>query len=351
MKRLGILMCTFLLLFSFAVTAFSVETDGIDNGVEWDGATAYKLLDGESNCNVNFGLVKVKFDNKNNAIYLCFMFKDINLELDNQQVGISLKIEDSEPFLLTVNCSPSEYDVDKYSFEGAISVNENHGATCEVRLGIKHGLPQTVSGSVRFIDSQGSPSNFYNFTLVNEEYEEPTDVIMAPTRDSDDPAYNPDLLDEKTTRKSRKKTTTQKTTTEEFVIKTSPPYSYTGRTKASTTQRLKTSEFSAGKTVKTEKATQKSAGVTVYYYEKEVILSQVIVTQMVTQPEETSSVQTVNETEAVEAVLQDEEKIFSLTRGNKYKIISACICGALLLAIAVFGSINAKKDKNNSDSD
>ena len=57
-----------LLIFLSCITAFGVNIDGNNQGVEWDGATAYKLFSGESNSSVNFGAVKVKFAPEDYAI-------------------------------------------------------------------------------------------------------------------------------------------------------------------------------------------------------------------------------------------------------------------------------------------
>lgn len=338
MKRVFAAIASLLFLFSFVVSAFSVDIDGFDMGTEWDGATTYKLVNGESNCNVNFGAVKVKFDCKNSAVFLCFMFIDPALKPDNTLVGISLEIENSSPFEITMSSSPAGYDISKYSFDGAMSVDENSGATCEVRIGVKEGLPKTLDCTVRFIDASGAPSNYYDFTLVNEEYVETTALVIAPTQDNSDPAYNPNLLTSKTTKakttkiKTTKATTSKKqTTTKNTAIKTTKPQ--TSATKAETVK--KTTKASVPDTV---------AGVTVFYYEKEVVVLQ----QAPPTSAETQTETTVYEPTTAEFTeMSDTQKNVSLSQGQKYKKIITAIGGILFLIIAACGVVGIKRGKNS----
>ncbi len=105
MKRFCVCFVAILCLFGF-LNAHAVEIDGIDGGYEWDGLQPYVLISGESNCSVNLGTMKLKFDNENRAVFFCFMLKDPKLEKDNLNVGISLSIENSEPFVITMSSTP-----------------------------------------------------------------------------------------------------------------------------------------------------------------------------------------------------------------------------------------------------
>lgn len=344
MKKAVACIMALLCALSFVMIAYSAKIDGIDGGYEWDGATSYIFIDGESNCGVKLGIMKIKFDNENRAIFFCFMLSDPHLEPDNLQTGISLTIENSSSFVLTMSENPNSFDINKYSFEGAMSVDDNNGATCEVRLGIKEGLPKTINGSVRYIDSEGIPSNEYKFSVVNEGYVELTALEVSPTADSDDPAYNPGLLTEKakTTKKSTTKstttrknrytkatTTTVKYTTEKFVINTSPPYSYVRTTVPSTTKKSETTTAE-----KTTKSAKTQAGVTVYYYEKEIIISQVIITDPI--EETTAAPETFTEAETPTTAI-------SLSTGKKYKYIIGISATVLFLLLAAWAAIGAKK--------
>ncbi len=340
MKRLLAVICFLIMLFLFVLSAFSAHIDGFDTGAEWDGATTYKLVNGESNCGVNFGAVKVEFDFENSAVFLCFMFIDPVLEQDNSLAGISLEIENSSPFEITLNNSPSSYDIQKYSFDGALSVDENNGVTCEIRIGIKSGLPKTLDGRVRFIDAKGEPSNYYNFSLINEKYVETTALEIAPTHDNSDPAYNPDLLTSKTA--NAKRTTQKRSTTQKFVIKTSPPYSYTGKTKETS---KKSTEPAKSETL---------AAATIVYYEKEVIISHIPVTEAAVNviKNELTATGTTHSVETemhYSTEVSETSKTMPLSKGQKYKTIATFFGGLLFLIIAVFGAFSAKKNRDSSN--
>ena len=347
MKRFSAAVLALAFLFVFASEAVSMKIDGIDNGVDWDGATVYDLIGGSSNCGVTQGFVKVKFDNKNSAVYLCFMFIDPALKKDNLNAGISVQIEGSTPFVLTMSNSPSDYDIDSYSCSGAMTINEHNGATCEMRIGFKSGVPQRISGSVRFIDAEGAPSNYYPFTLINEEYSEPTNLIISPTADNKDPAYNPNLMTERSTKAKSEKTTKQKTTratTTKFYIQTSPPVTYTGKTKAQTTKRTttKTESQSTAEKVETTKKKQTSpVGATIYYYEKEVIISVVTAEQQ--------STNAVTEALVISETESEKAAGISLSNGTKYKKAAIAIGIILFLTIAAAGTFGAKKSRTNSE--
>lgn len=343
MKRIFAAIVSFVILFSFAVSAFSADIDGFDMGTEWDGATAYKLVDGESNCNVNFGVVKVKFDFKNSAVFLCFMFIDPDLKSDNTMAGISLEVENSSPFEITMSSSPAGYDISKYSFDGAISIDENRGAICEVRIGVKEGLPKTLDCTVRFIDASGEPSNYYDFTLVNEEYVETTALVIAPTQDNRDPAYNIDLLTSETTKekttkvkttkvKTTKETTAKKqTSTKKPAIKTTKPYTTRAKTKKETTK---------------ASAVETAAAVTVFYYEKEVVIVQQAPQTFAETQTETSLYEP---TTAEYTEMSATQKVVSLSQGQKYKKIITAIGGVLFFVIAAFGVVGIRRSKNSHE--
>ena len=169
MKHIVSFICILILLLSFILSAFSYDIDGIDNGYEWDGAIVSKILDGESNCGVNFGVVKYKFDYETSAVLFCFMFSDPDVTPENNNAGILLTVEDST-FEFNASDGKKSENIDPYSFDGAIHLDENNGATAEIRVGIKAGLPKSLDCCVRFIDSQGYYSNYYYFTIINDEY-------------------------------------------------------------------------------------------------------------------------------------------------------------------------------------
>lgn len=332
------------------VFAFAFKTDGYDADREWIDAKSYKLVYADSNCGVTHGLVKVKFDSENSAVYLCFRFVDPGLEKDNEKAGISATFEDSEPFVLTVVSGPREYDMDRYRFEGATSIDEQHGATCEIRLGMKYGLPRELCGSVRFIDALGEPSNVYKFVLVNEEYVETSARILTSGRREPETsrrsktARTPGTTEEKTTKRRRTSgpATTQERTTE-FVIKTSPPCVYERKTEPPTARRKTDSpKISAVKTSRAKKPSSrgpKKPETVIRYVEKEIIVSLIYVVRETETAPETTAETTAETTRVVE----DMEAVVSVSRGKLYRAITTVGGAVLTAAVAAWGAASSGK--------
>lgn len=352
MKRFISLFILILFINALTFSAFSFKIDGKDSGVEWDGATVYNLIDGDSNCGVDLGVVKCMLDNKNSAVYMCFMFSDPNFTSDNLNAGISLTVEENSTFEVVAEDAVIYENINPYSFDGAVFVDENEGATCEVRVGFKAFIPEYIEFSVRFIDSQGFYSNHYRFTVVNEEYSSSEEYIMSPTNDNSDPAYNPDAdkYEDDDIRTTRKKTTTQKTTkkfttkvtssTEE--LKTTLRHKSTRRTTTLKNEPLNNTTTDTTKAVKTQKETVK-----VYYYEKEIYISEVYVSAT----DEVSSVESVekviSDTNCSSAVITTSENTVSLSDGTKYKNLVTVIGLTAFIALACFGVYSAKKNSED----
>ncbi len=317
-----------LLIFLSCFTAFGVNIDGNNQGVEWDGTTVYKLFSGESNSSVNFGAVKVKFDPEDYAIYLCFTFLDPNLQQGNMLAGISLSVENSSPYVLTMANSPFNTNIDKYEVSGAMYIDENNGGTCEIKLGMKYGVPKETVCSVRFIDYLGVPSNIYNFSLINESYTETTQLQFEPTADNSDPVYNPDLLTEEQTKTTKPKKTTTERTAKETTTKVRTTK------KKTTTKPEKTTQTKPKKTTQA-KPKKEAENKTVYVYEKEVIISQVVVT--------VPAVTTEAVTKQTESLTETRPTTINISKGSKYKSIAGVICATAFIAIAAWGAVSAKK--------
>lgn len=336
MKRIIAFASIFVLVICCGLTAFSVDIDGYNDGAEWNEATAVALLNGESNSKINFGTVKYKVDYETNSLFLFFMYLDPDLTQDNLNTGISLTIENSDPFVLTTDSTPITYDVDKYSFEGAISINETNGALCEIRLGMKYGIPDEINGSVRFIDSDGVPSNVYYFTFINELYAE----------------SQAETVKTATTKKSAtvKETTTKATTTASTTLRkidlNIPNFDFLSGDDKTTTKKSETKTTNKKeKTTKSDKTTKaaKTKKSTVKVYEKEVYIS--IVTEIVENP--------ASEATETATVIQTEDNIsdgeISTTQGSKYKTITAICGGIALIAVAVLGTIGSNRKAKKDD--
>lgn len=336
MKRLLCAVAALLMLLAFAVSAFSVTVDGIDGGAEWDGAPVKRLLSGESNCKVNFAAVKAKVASSESAVYLCFMFKDPDAALFNPAAGVILNVG-NDTFTVTMESAPCSDDTADHSFDAAITADQNHGMTCEIRLGVKHGVPKSLDMSVRFIDTAGELSNHYAFTVENAEYSETKPVIVAPPTER--PAAPPTEKPAKTTK--AKKTTTQQNTTKWQTTRkattkrpktTTRPVKTTSEctTKAQTQRTTKEPKTKAQRT----KAVRVEGNATVYYYEKEVIISQVIVTVPAAEAETT------------------ENAISALNHGTKMKVIITSLGFLLLLIIAaaaVGGRLMSRRKADEND--
>lgn len=339
MKRLLCAVAALLMLLAFAVSAFSVTVDGIDGGAEWGGAPVKRLLSGESNCKVNFAAVKAKVASSESAVYLCFMFKDPDAALFNPAAGVILNVG-NDTFTVTMESAPCSDDTADHSFDAAITADQNHGMTCEIRLGVKHGVPKSLDMSVRFIDTAGELSNHYAFTVENTEYSETQPVIVAPPTER--PAAPPTEKPAKTTK--AKKTTTQRDITEKQTTRkattkrpktTIRPVKTTAErtTKAQIQRTTKEPKTKAQRT----KAVRVEGNATVYYYEKEVIISQVIVTVPAAEAETT------------------ESAISALNHGTKMKVIITSLGFILLLIIAAAAVggrlLGRRKADENDDTD
>ena len=339
MKRLLCAAAAVLMLLAFAVSAFSVTVDGIDGGAEWDGAPVKRLLSGESNCKVNFAAVKAKVASSESAVYLCFMFKDSDAALFNPAAGVILNVG-NDTFTVTMESAPCSDDTVDHSFDAAITADQNHGMTCEIRLGVKYGVPKSLEMSVRFIDTAGELSNHYAFTVENTEYSETQPVIVAPPTErptaplTEKPAKTTKAKKTTTQRNTTKRQTTRKATTKRPKTTTRPVKTTAERTTEAQTQR--TTKEPKTKAQRT-KAVRVEGNATVYYYEKEVIISQVIVTVPAAEAETT------------------ESAISALNHGTKMKVVITSLGFLLLLIIAAAAVggrlLGRRKVDENDESD
>ena len=345
MKRISALIITFIILSAFIINAFSLDIDGISNGYEWHDAVSYELVKNDSNCNITRGYVKVKFDNENSALYMCFTFVDPYIEQGNLNCGLSISVNGSSTFIVDASSSPINDDIDKYSFDGAVAIDENNGVTSEIRIGFKEGLTRIVECDVQMIDSEGEPSNHYLMNLVNEGFSEKTVINIFPTADNEDPNYNSDIISTKKTTKAKtekvattkKKSVTEKktTSTKNYVVQDSP-MTYSRRTVARRT--TSTTRIIEKETVNC---------VTIYYFEREVIISHVPVTVIVTESTEISDTEIVVESSSAEESSTADTVVKNLSVGSRYKKILIFSGAAAFGLIAIFGVIYTKKNKPN----
>lgn len=328
LKKLTVFFIVLALCFCTFFSANSIYIDGYDSGTEWESAETQLLLNGESNCKVNFGLIKCIFDPEINTAYLCIMFQEPNLSQDNKNVGVSLQIENSEPFVVSASSVTNNIDVDKYYFDGILTIDENNGVTTEIQLGIKHGLPAVLNGKVRFYDSEGVPSNVYSFSIVNSE---------STTQKSNHSGYYENSGTDKTTKALAEETTlkSSKTTTKKnkenttkdnwaFLDLLLPEETTTKKTEKNTKKKTESSV----KTTKAKSHTSKAVEIT------EEINATETVTVLITQTVQTAS-----------HINND----IGLQEGDIYKTITLIAGGLSLVVISFVGTVRAKKDKHNEN--
>ncbi len=347
MKKIALFFLALVLCFSMHLNVYSVSIDGIDKGAEWDGAETQIILNGESNCKANFGLIKWISEPETNNIFLCVMFKDPYLQSDNTNAGVSLQIDNSDPFIVTVNSSPEQYDVDKYYFDGAVMVDSNGGATCELRIGLKFGLPDTINGKIRFYDSDGSPSNVYDFIIENTSATEEYDYIYNGeyneiTNPPSTATIKYTTATHKTTHINPKTTVASKTTTK----RNNDSHNSMGildlliPEKTSAAPAVHTENKTKTETLRTTKKNKKTTNKNIA---------------------ETKAETTVIDTATVSASTESvpEETVISTTTQNTptnnskldaYKFITIVAGGISLVTISVLGTLKAKKQDNNDDS-
>ena len=348
------MLCVLILIFNSSV-AYSADVDGIFSADEWDGAVVAKIFEGESNCGVNFALVHTMIDSENSALFLCFMHKDSSLEYDNTVTGVSLLADGSDYFDVTVSDSPAYSDSSEHSFEGCVTVDKNNGATTEIRIGFKYGLPKEIECTVRFIDSVGALSNVYDFTVVNDEFVEATEMII--TQDLPEETEKEKTVRAEKTTKSKKSPTekrttrkSSKTTTDKLIAKITQENET--RRKSTYSRRVRTTKPRT--TAVSDNITAAPKPATVYYYEKEVIISQVYITQTEATSfvETTQEAKTVTTSEQANASIVTETEIkssFSLSEGAKKKALVGVFAAISFTVIAAAGTRSSKKKTDDND--
>lgn len=318
MKKAVLTAVSLLMLLSFAVQSVAVSVDGFDNGAEWDGAAVLLLENGNSNCKVTFASVKYKVANSENAVYLCFMFTDPDAVEFNPSAGVILNVG-GDSFSVIMENSPCADDSSEYSFDAAITADSNYGMTCEIRLGVKAGVPKSLDLCARFVDTDGELSSYYDFTVENPDYIEPQNDNVQYVN----PNYAHEYEYTEKTTKAKKTTTTKVTTKKQTTKKRKETTTEKAKTTVPKTTKTRTTKVPATKKAKTVAAKKSEEPATVYYYEKEIILSEVVVT--VPQVETTGA-----------RVLPSGDL--------RSKLVLALLGFLLMLIIAAAGAFGARKD-------
>lgn len=201
------------------VSGASVRVDGRLLASEWDDARAVDVISrGEgSNCNVEYARLKAVIDNEENAVYFLFMSMCDGLEKGNTLCGVSVDIESSGAVTVCPGSEGLSLDNDRHSFNAVAFVGDNESFYCEMRVGFKHGVGQSIPVAVRFIDAEGELSTVYRHIIVNDEYSQPavTTIILHETQPTEKTVTTKQVkteitavTKEKTTRERRTAATT-----------------------------------------------------------------------------------------------------------------------------------------------
>lgn len=315
MKRFINVILIFALLLSFTfISASAIRIDGSDSEFEWDGAECIRNVIGADSNNVEFALIKCCFDdNGYDAYFMLYMTDDLSDSLDN--CGFILTINDGVEITVTSSDVVSDAAPDLYNVTAKMNIVESDGVYCEIKVSFKKGLPDTVSGTVSYVDGTGNNSYFYPFSFV---YKDAVTTVTV--------AENSTL--KPTARVTKEKTTKQKATSKSTTTKQSA---------SKTTQK-------AEKTTKKQKENK----TVVYFYEKEVVISQVYVSETV------NNVITAEESTTAPSSVQAIQSNYQTADGIAIQKIICALGGVILVAFAAWAGLSAKKKpkekaSNNSE--
>ncbi len=309
MKRILTVAISILLLTVTVVVSAAVKIDGYDDGLEWQFYETDVEITGKHGNNVNYAAMKHRYLNEYEVYVFLFLSDDSSETMDN--AGFILDISDELTLTVTKSGAQIKGDTSKYSVESKMAFVDDIAASCEIVIGFKRGVPDKFSASVSFIDGQGTNSYFYPVNITSGA----------------EPVTQPD------TTKPIKTTKPEKTTKPR-----------TTKNKVSTTKSEKSTSVKAN--LQTTKAKKENKTV-VYFYEKEVVVSQVVITE---------PVQTVIVTETV---AQSEKETEAPTRQSDLTtgfVVQRVIVAAGILLLIVGGaiagmSIKKSKSENNNPSD
>lgn len=343
-KALAFLIVALIPLFS----CYAVKIDGIDGGVEWEDAEFQPLLKDKDSNNVNFGSVSYIVDDNGFDIYFMIFFSDFD-SANYESSGVILTLG-SDVITVDVNGNVDNPEPDLYHIEAAVCVAENDGCYCELLVGYKLGLPANISCKVSFIDGEGTHSYHYPFEVFNK-------CAVTTTVKSDSPKPRPDNDRVTKAQTTKPQTTKSKTTKEETSYKeitifdvfatqpsTRQPTKTVTKNRATKAQKTSASETKPIKTTKpiADKADEKTV---VYYFEKEVIVSEVYVTSNYIAP-----VEPVCEVYSENYVQQQtfvDEKAAKYNEGVKIFRVVCVVAGLLLGVFAAWSGLNNKKSDDS----
>lgn len=309
MKRILTVAISIILLTVTVVVSAAVKIDGYDDGLEWQTYETDVEVTGKHGNNVNYAAMKHRYLNEYEVYIFLFLSDDSSETMDN--AGFILDISDELTLTVTKSGAQIKGDTSKYSVESKMAFVDDIAASCEIVIGFKRGVPEKFNASVSFIDGQGTNSYYYPVNITSG-----AETVTQPDTTKPIKTTKPEKTTKPRTTKNKVTTTKSEKTTS---VKTNPQ----------TTK------------VKKENKT------VVYFYEKEVIVSQVIVTE---------PVQTVVVTETiVQSETETEAPTVQSNITTGFVVQRVIVAAGILLLIvggAIAGmSIKKSKSENNNPSD
>lgn len=308
MKRICSWALTIILIMILTVSSYAKPViDGKDNGIEWQDSKTVVIVDKKSGNNVHTATLKYRIENEYEISFCLFLSDSDSESLEN--AGFIITLSDDFTATVTMNSVETEGNVNNYYIDAKINPFNDNTVICEATIGIKRGLPDKISGSVSFRDGNGSDSYYFPFMIENytATVSETTAEIKTekpePTATEKQKTTRKEI---KTTKKDISKDKTTKKHTESATTKTKAPSKNTGKDK-------------------------------VYFYEKEIIISQVYVTQPTDAPTEEST--TMPYEESTTALYEGR----NLTTGMiMWRVI--CVVGVLvLIGFATWACMEVRK--------
>ena len=304
MKR--IIATAFALILIFVISfdsSASIKVDGVEERYEWNNAEYINLISRADSNNVDFALIKCYFDsNGYDAYFMLYSTDRLSDNLNN--CGFILTLDNGVEITVNPNDVIVDAEPSLYNVSAKINVDESDGTYCEIKVSFKKGLPDVVSGTVSYLDGTGNNSYYYPFSFVFKEHSD-ADVSVITTENT-----------------TKVKTTKPKTTTD-----------------PKTTKVVETEKN------KTTSAKHKENKTVVYFYEKEVVVSQVYVSE--SSPITTNEVNT-----AVPSLTEQTQRDFHIADGLEIQKIICALGGVVLVGFAAWAGLSVKKKSGeNSSSD
>lgn len=209
-KIIIILMIISAILCSSMSTAIAIS----DNAL-WEEAELCPFLEAgeESNSDLCFAAVKVKYDRSINRIYLLFTleFNEFN---NIESCGVIMNFNGMGNIKMMCD-GTADYDSNVYFVELEDELHDVHSKNVllETTVGIKSGVPENVIMNVNVIDTNGVKSNTYNVDITEDEepigYADEAAIMDSGERDAKVKTAKVRTTKIKTT---KRKTTKHKTT-------------------------------------------------------------------------------------------------------------------------------------------